>query len=284
VLGALAVAALVLGTVVVSGHQTHPRRQVSATKPPPLQLQLLLDQYTFSAQRGAFSLQLSVVNYGPDPVSLLAIHLPQVGAVPVPGPGGELPFTHPVVLAPTAEATLVVPVAVACPQVLTAPLADQLDITVGRDGTPVATAHLPLSPLATLLDEARHAACGVASASASIYPSYLAGTVRTPRRHVVTATLRLADVGDAVAKVTVAGTEPASVTLAPLSPPVTVGPGQARDLVLTWQIVSCAGAATVRWPSVQLTIAVPTSTSTSSYGLDDAFGTAWQLALSRACG
>ena len=283
-LGALGVAALVLGTAVVGGHQPHPGGQVTgAGTTPPSRLQLLLDQYSFSAQPAAFSLRLSVVNYGPEPISVLAVHLPQAGAAPVPGPGGDLPFTRAILLLPDMSAPLVVPVTVVCPQVLTAPLADHVDIIVGRGGGHLDTVHLSLAPLSTLLDEARHAACGVASASASVYPSYLARSVRAVRRDVVTATLRLADVGDAPATVAVVGTAPASVTVSPLRREVDLRPGQSSDLVLTWQVLSCAAAKTVRWPSVQLAITVPTSSATNSYGLDDTFGAAWRLALSQAC-
>jgi len=172
---------------------------------------------------------------------------------------------------------------VQCPQVLTAALADHVDVTLGRGGHRVGVVHLALAPLGSLLDEARHAACGVASASGSVYPSYVDGSLKATGPDVITATLSVADVGDAAATITPAGTDPTSVALSSLDRPVTVAPGRSRTLALTWHILDCAATYAVRWPSVRLTITVPTSTATNSYGLDDRFGAAWQLALSQAC-
>lgn len=282
VLGGLAVVAVVVATSVVGGHE-HQSAAAASPPAPPLRLQLLLDQYSYSAQPGGFSLRLSVVNYGPDAIDLLAAHLPQAGASPVPGPGGDLAFTSALALPPEVSATVVIPVTVQCPQVLTAALADHVDVTLGRGGHRVGVVHLALAPLGSLLDEARHAACGVASASGSVYASYVGGSLKATRPEVITATLSVADVGDAAATITLVGTDPASVALSSLDRPVTVVPGDSRTLALTWHILDCAATQAVRWPSVRLSVTVPTSTATNSYGLDDRFGTAWQLALSQAC-
>jgi hypothetical protein len=288
VLGGLAVAALVAGTAVVGGH--HPATpQASPARPPvvvaarPAQnVQLLLDQYSYTARKDGFSLQLSIVNYGTVAVDVLATRLPQAGARPIPGPGGDLPFAAPITLVPNLSAAITVPVRVTCPEVLTAPLADHVDVTLGHGDQATEVVHLPLTPLGSLLDDARHAACGVASASAAVYPAYVPGSVRVVGSDITT-TLRLYDVGDARATVTILGAAPVSVQVTPVSQPVLVAAGKSTNVTVHWQVLNCAATEEVRWPSLRLTIAVPTSTATNSYGFDSIFGAQWQVALAAAC-
>jgi hypothetical protein len=285
-LGGLAVAAVVVVTAVVGGlHPLPPRPDGAGPEPGPQapHVQLLLDQYSYASEPGGFSLQLSLVNYGSTAIDVLAARLPQAGARPVPGPGGDLAFAAPITLVPNISAAISVPVRVTCPGVLTAPLASQVDVTLGHGRVPVDVVHLALAPLGNLLDDARHAACGVASASASVYPTYVAGSLHLVGSHLISGTLRILDVGDAPASVVVLGADPTSVAVSPTGAGPTVAPGRSAELLLRWQILDCAAAQAVRWPSLRLTITVPTSTATNAYGLDQSFGTAWRDALAAVC-
>jgi hypothetical protein len=287
VLGGLAVAGLVVGTALVGG-QHRPASLGQSKSPlvvaarPAHNVQLLLDQYSYTARTNGFSLRLSVVNYGTAAVDVLATRLPQAGARPIPGPGGDRPFAAPITLVPNLSAAITVPVRVTCPEVLTAPLADHVDVTLGHGDQATEVVHLPLAPLGSLLDDARHAACGVASASAALYPAYVPGSVRVVGSEITT-TLRLYDVGDAPATVTILGAAPVSVQVTPVSQPVHVATGKSTDVTVHWLVVNCAATEEVRWPSLRLMIDVPTSTATNSYGFDSIFGAQWQVALAAAC-
>jgi hypothetical protein len=288
----VAFAALVAGVAVASNHHaatTAFRPAPPAARPlvpvaarPAQEVQLLLDQYSFTAGHGTFSLQLSVVNYGTTAVEVLATRLPQAGARPVSGPGGDLPFEAPITLVPNLSAALTVPVRVTCPAVLDAPLADRVDLTLGHGSSPTQVVHLLLAPLGSLLDDARHAACGVASASASVYPAYQPGTAQVTGSEITT-TLRLYDVGKANATVTVLGAAPASVAVTALGQPVRVAAGRSAEVTVSWRILDCKATQDVRWPSLRLRISVPTSTATNSYGFDSVFGAQWQAALAQVC-
>ncbi len=290
-LAVLAVAALVVGTAVV-GRQPHqapvagPRPAAVVLTPSTHDVQLLLDQYSYTADKDVFSLQLSLVNYGTAAVDVLATRLPQAGARPIPGPGGDRPFAAPITLVPNLSAPISVPVRVTCPGVLTAPLADHIDVTLGRSARPQEVVRLALAPLGSLLDDARHAACGVSSASAAVYPMFVAGSVRAVRTGI-TSTLRVEDVGDAAASVMVLGAAPASVEVSAVGGPVgralTITEGTSALVTLRWRILDCVAAEEVRWPTLRLSITVPTSTATNSYGFDSDFGAQWRAALTAAC-
>ena len=100
----------------------------------------------------------------------------------------------------------------------------------------------------------------------------------------ITATLLVYGVGDAPARVAVLGAAPSSGAVDPTDRPVTVDPGRSAALTLDWQVQDCAATEAVRWPSLLMSVTVPTSTATNSYGLDQTFGTAWHDALDRICG
>ena len=263
-----------------------PRPVVAVAARATQDVRLLLDQYSYTADKDVFSLQLSLVNYGTSAVDVLATQLPQAGARPIPGPGGDRPFAAPITLVPNLSAPISVPVRVTCPGVLTAPLADHIDVTLGQPARPAEVVHLALAPLGSLLDDARHAACGVSSASAAVYPTFVAGSVRAVGAGI-TSTLRVEDVGDAAASVMVLGAAPASVEVSAVGGPVgravTIPEGTSALVTLRWRILDCVAAEGVRWPTLRLSITVPTSTTTNSYGFDADFGAQWRAALATAC-
>jgi hypothetical protein len=254
-------------------------------------VQLLTDQYSYSTTHGTLRLTLSIINYGPTAVDIVDTQLPQPGTRPLPGPGGGLSFANPVRLLPDVPTDLTVLATVSCPGVLTQPLTDHIDVTLGEDGHPDRVASLPLSALGTILDEARHQACGVISASAAIVPSMVDGSVRAVAGggadpDAIESRLQIRDVGGVRTTVRVAGGEPDGVTVSVVgaahSPVVLTKDGTATVL-LRWSVTDCAALQAVRWPTLELTISVPTSTVTDAYGFDQTFGTAWRQALAQVC-
>lgn len=297
--GSIAVAVLAAVTalsVSTSGHAVRAPAPGAAGVGPAGDVQLLLDQYSYTVQPEGFSLELSMVNYGARPVDILRARLPQAGARPLSGPGGDLPFASPITLVPHVSARIAVPVRVTCPGVLVAPLADHLDVTLGHGNDPVATIRLPLAPLGNLVDDARHAACGVPSASGAVYPTYLAGSVRATHNHTspagpadpagppaIAAVLEVRNVSGQAVSVRVVGADPDAVRVGPLDRAVAVPAGATVRIPLTWLVLDCTGAAAVRWPSLKLAVTEPTSTAVDTYGFDASFGEQWRHALTLSC-
>ena len=228
-LAALGVTAL---TVAVVGYTTQHAATKTAHRPPasgpssptriartpaPDVVQLLDDQYHAVGDNGQVSLDLSVINYGAAAVDVLQTRLPQVGSRPESGPGGDLPFASPITLVPDHATLLTVLARVSCPSVLTAPLADHVDVTLGRAGHAERIASLSIASLGTALDDARHAACGRRSASAAIYPTMVPGSVRvlpgaTNGDPVIVSRLALKNLDDGQITVSIDGRRPAGVT------------------------------------------------------------------------
>jgi hypothetical protein len=289
VLGGIGVAAVVVAAFV-SVHR--PTATVTASPASgTYDVRLLTDQYSYSTDRSSLSLMLSVVNYGPTAVDVLAARLPQAGARPVPGPGGDLPFGSPVTLAPNDPTELDVLARVSCPSVLTAPLADHIDVTLGQGGQPFRVVSLSLTGLGSVLDDARHQACGATSASAAIYPTMVPGTVRVSTvaakgRRVVESDLRIENVGGVATSVLINGADPVGVTVSRadgVEDAIDIAKGGTVTVTLRWEVGVCAALEAVRWPTLMLTIRVPTSTATDTYGFDEEFGAAWRQALSKVC-
>ncbi len=301
VLAAAAVAALVLAVLVVTHRPAHaPVTAVAAPRPhgsstpapvaPAEVVELLTDQYSYSTERGSLSLLLDVVNYGATPIQVLRTRLPQAGSRPVPGPGGDLPFSSPVTLAPGQPTEVTVSARVSCPGVLTAQLADHVDVTLGVHGEPQRVLSLSLAPLGTVLDEARHQACGATSASAAIYPTMVPGSVRVGAASAgaareILSELSVQNVGGVATTVSVAGAGPVGVTVAPVGTgrPLTLRAGRTALVPLRWDVQDCAALTAVRWPTLELSIQVATSSATDEYGFDSTFGAAWRAALTIAC-
>jgi len=288
---ALAVGVLVLVAALVNRHppvsgSTGAAPAATHLKPTPAratpQVQLLLDQYSFSTRPGEFSLTLTLVNYGTRAVEVLSTELDQAGMHAEPALAGQHPISA-LTLAPDLSAVVTVAELVSCPAALNARPADELAVTLGSAGRPTEVVDLPLAPLGSLVDDARHAACGVASASATIYPTYVLGSMRVGPAHQITATVAVANVGDAPASVVLLGGGPSSVALGTIGDLVTVDRGHIATLALHWRVLDCLAAGSVRWPTLTLTISVPTSTATNAYGLDQTFGAAWRSALDAAC-
>jgi len=291
--------ALVLSVLVVTHRPAHvaavaaPRPHVFSTRPPvaPAEVvQLLSDQYSYSTERGSLSLLLDVVNYGATPIQVLRTRLPQAGSRPVPGPGGDLPFSDPVTLAPGQPTEVSVLARVSCPSVLTAQLADHVDVTLGLHGEPQRVIALSLAPLGTVLDEARHQACGATSASAAIYPTMVPGSVRVGNASAggareILSELRVQNVGGGATTVSVAGAGPAGVDVAQVSTAgaLTLPAGRTALVPLRWDVQDCAALTAVRWPTLELAIQVPTSSANDVYGFDSTFGAEWRAALSIVC-
>lgn len=252
-------------------------------------VRLLDDQFGFTTDKQSFTLQVSVVNYGSRPIQVLLTRLPQAGAKPLNGPGGDLPFAQPTTLAPGVPTYLEVTARVSCPAVLVAPLADHLDVTVGHDGQPTGVVSLSLEPLGTTIDDARHRACGVASASGAIYPTMPAASVRlvtTSGRTSIESALVLKNLTPGEAHVTVVGTLPAGLTVERADggrEPYPVPAGPSSVLLLRWTVTDCASVQAVQWPQLKLQVALPTSVATLGYGFDPQFGAAWQKALAHVC-
>ena len=255
------------------------------------EVRLLTDQYSYSTKGRSLSLQLSLVNYGSEAIQVLRSRLPQAGTRPVPGPGGDLPFSSPITLEPDRPTAVSVVARVVCPSVLAAPLADHVDLTLGRGGQPLRVESLSLVGLGSVLDDARHQACGATSASAAIYPAMRPSSVRVlagagTGQGIIESELTVRDVGGTPATVTVAGADPVGVTVTLTGSgagPITLTAGHTSTVVLRWQVSDCAALQAVRWPALVLTIKVATSTATDTYGFDDVFGNEWRRALGTVC-
>ena len=300
-------AALVIGSVVVAGavslHKDPaasraripvpvPSAAASPTNEATGEVRLLTDQYSYSTKGSSLSLQLSLVNYGSEAIQVLRSRLPQAGTRPVPGPGGDLPFSSPITLEPDRPTAVSVVARVVCPSVLAAPLADHVDVTLGRGGQPLRVESLSLLGLGSVLDDARHQACGATSASAAIYPTMRPSSVRVLAgagrgQGTIESVLMIQDVGGTAAAVTVAGADPVGVTVERTdvsAGPIALTAGHTRSVLLRWRVFDCAALKAVRWPALVLTITVATSTATDTYGFDDVFGAQWRRALRTVCG
>lgn len=300
-LAALAIASVVVaGAVSLHKDPVPSRAQIPAPAPTAAtsstgestgEVRLLTDDYGYSTMGSSLSLQLSLVNYGSEAIQVLRSRLPQAGTRPVPGPGGDLPFSSPITLEPNRPTTVTVVARVFCPSVLTAPLADHVDVTLGRGGQPLRVDSLPLGGLGTFLDDARHQACGATSASAAIYPTMRPSSVRVISRAgagpgLIESLLVIRDVGGTPATVTVAGADPKGVTVTRTDAgagPISLAAGHSRTVVLRWQVDDCAALEAVRWPALALTIKLATSIATLKYGFDGGFGTEWRRALDMVC-
>ncbi len=252
-------------------------------------VRLLDDQFGFTTDKQSFTLQVSVVNYGSRPIQVLLTRLPQAGAKPLNGPGGDLPFAQPTTLAPGVPTYLEVTARVSCPAVLVAPLADHLDVTVGHDGQPTGVVSLSLEPLGTTIDDARHRACGVDLRFRCDLPDD-AGDIgaagHVGGRTSIESALVLKNLTPGEAHVTVVGTLPAGLTVERADggrEPYPVPAGPSSVLLLRWTVTDCASVQAVQWPQLKLQVALPTSVATLGYGFDPQFGAAWQKALAHVC-
>lgn len=296
VLSIVAVAVLLAAALKTSIHHAAAKipgqsSSVSTTSiartPPAEAIELLGDQYGFSAGNGSLSLMLSVVNYGTTAIDVLRTRLPQAGTRPVSGPGGDLPFASPVTLFPDLPTPLTVLARVSCPSVLTAPLTDHVDVTLGRGGQPIRVASLSLDSLGTIIDDARHQACGAKSASGAIYPMMVPGSVHAlpataDRPALIVSELRIKNVVNGETTVSIAGANPSAVT-ADDGGPVTLQAAQTSVVSVHWRVSDCAELAAVRWPTLVLSVHLATSSANNTYGFDDTFGAAWRGALQQVC-
>lgn len=297
VLSAVGAVALIAVVVTTAQHGSGPATSTRSTKttsttsiartPPHELVQLLDDQYRFSAAKGSLSLMVSVVNYGTTAIDVLQTRLPQAGSRPVPGPGGDLPFASPITLVPDRPTPLTVLARVSCPSVLTAPLADHVDVTLGRSGHPVRVASLSIVSLGTILDDARHQACGARSASGAIYPTMVPGSVHpvagsTDGPPVIVSQLQIKNIDNGETTVSISGANTAGVSVGNGNP-ITLPAAATAVVTVRWEIQDCAALAAIRWPTLVLSVHLATSSANNTYGFDDTFGSAWRSALGRAC-
>jgi len=258
-----------------------------ARTPAPDVVQLLDDQYRAVGDKGEVTLDISVINYGAAAVDVLQTRLPQLGARPESGPGGDLPFAAPITLVPDRATLLTVLARVSCPSVLTAPLADHVDVTLGRAGHAERIASLSIASLGTALDDARHAACGQRSASGAIYPTMVPGSVRlvpgpTDGRPLIVSQLQLKNLDNGETTVSIAGADPSGVSVG-TDGPVTLPAARTEVVEVTWRVNNCGQLAGVRWPTLVLSVQLATSSANNTYGFDDTFGAAWRTALREVC-
>jgi hypothetical protein len=169
-------------------------------------------------------------------------------------------------------------------------------VRVGTSGRPQRVVALPLAPLGTTLDDARHQACGELSAAAAIYPTMPAAQVRVlapatgtrgqGRPGVIESALVLQNLTPQDAQVLVLGAIPGGLTVERGDAdrdPYPVGPQARTTLLLRWTVHDCAAVEAVQWPELRLRVSIPTSVATLGYGFDEAFGAAWRAALAQVC-
>lgn len=202
---------------------------------------------------------------------------PGVGFTSVPGP----------VLAPGASGATRFLLSIDCERALPAPRVAALTLAVAPWPAGGATRPWRLDTpwFEGYWDDALHSACGKRSAAGAVTVS---GQAAAAAGRTVATTLRLTNVSDATARVTVTGSAIDGVTarLDRAAPPAgaRLEPGEAVDLPVVWAPGSCPVTVGGRGPVLATQISTPTSDRTVLAAFDTAFDRAWLAALAEACG
>jgi hypothetical protein len=284
-----------VATSVPATRTVYPSPDVTALLPVhhDLSVSPMPGQRSFIAFSGHILLFLQLEYSGPSPVRVVDGRVPQDGAYPDAGAGGlTAGTTANVAMRPGVTTEVFVRTRVDCDHVLLDDPVDHLDLITQASGQPPRAQILDLTLLGAYWDEARHAACARPDAAKALtvgvdLSTVVGSPVQAGAKPWVDAELSLHNAAGFEAVALLTGTAPPGLTL--VAPALTsagadVDGGATYLTPLRWVVRDCAAAQAAPPPGLSFAVTVADSHGDTSWTDDAAFGSAWRLALSEACG